>query len=74
MVFCADCQSISPAWLPKQVLLEMVMYRELHVDAPLQVFGNVVVIDVQEETATVKVLSSRDAVNMGDLVMLRPTR
>ena len=53
---------------------QLVMYRELHVDAPLQVFGNVVVIDVQEATATVKVLSSRDAVNMGDLVMLRPTR
>jgi len=53
---------------------QLVLYRELHVDAPLQVFGNLVVIDVQEETATIKVLSSRDAVNMGDLVMLRPTR
>jgi hypothetical protein len=53
---------------------QLVLYRELHVDAPLQVFGNLVVIDVQEETATVKVLSSRDAINQGDLVMLRPTR
>lgn len=53
---------------------QLLLYRELHVDAPLQVFGNLVVIDVQGETATVKVLSCRDAVNMGDLVMLRPTR
>jgi hypothetical protein len=53
---------------------QLVLYRELHVDAPLQVFGNLVVIDVQEETSTVKVLSCRDAINMDDLVMLRPTR
>jgi len=53
---------------------QLVIYRELHARAPLQVFGNVVVIDVQEETATFKVLSSRDAVRPGDLIMLRPTR
>ncbi len=53
---------------------QLVIYRELHAGAPLQVFGNVVVIDVQEETATFKVLSSRDAVRPGDLIMLRPTR
>jgi hypothetical protein len=53
---------------------QLLLYRELHVDAPLQIYGNLVVIDVQEETATVKVLSCRDALNMGDLVMLRPTR
>ena len=53
---------------------QLIIYRELHEGAPLQVIGNVVVIDVQEETATFKVLSSRDPVNPGDLVMLRPTR
>jgi hypothetical protein len=53
---------------------QLLLYRELHADAPLQVYGNLVVIDVQEETATVKVLSVRDSVNLGDLVMLRPTR
>ncbi len=53
---------------------QLIIYRELHEGAPLQVFGNVVVIDVQEETATFKVLSSRDPINPGDLVMLRPTR
>ncbi len=53
---------------------QLVLFRELHVDAPLQIYGNVVVIDVQEETATVKVLSVRDPVNQGDLVMLRPSR
>jgi len=53
---------------------QLLLYRELHVDAPLQVFGNLVVIDVQDQTATVKVLSCRDSVNQGDLVMLRPSR
>jgi hypothetical protein len=53
---------------------QLIIYRELHEGAPLQVIGNVVVIDVQEETATFKVLSSRDPVIPGDLVMLRPTR
>jgi hypothetical protein len=53
---------------------QLVLYRELYPEAPLSVYGNVVVIDVQEETATIKVLSCRDAIQNGDLVMLRPTR
>lgn len=53
---------------------QLVLYRELYPEAPLSIYGNVVVIDVQEETATIKVLSCRDAVCNGDLIMLRPTR
>lgn len=53
---------------------QLVLYRELHEGAPLQVFGNVVVVDVQEETSTVKVLSCRDSVRVGDYIMLRPSR
>jgi len=53
---------------------QLILYRELHEGAPLQVFGNLVVVDVQEETSTVKVLSCRDSVRIGDYVMLRPSR
>ncbi len=53
---------------------QLVLYRDLHEGAPLQVFGNLVVVDVQDETSTVKVLSCRDSVRVGDYVMLRPAR
>jgi len=40
--------------------------------APLQIFGNSVVIDTQTKTATIKVLSCRDALRIGDLVQDKP--
>ena len=51
---------------------QLILYRILEEEAPLQIFGNCVVIDVQQETSTVKILSCRDAVRIGDLVMVRP--
>lgn len=55
-----------------QIGQQLILYRVVSEGAPLMVFGNAVVIDVQVETATVKVLSCRDAVRIGDQVMTRP--
>jgi hypothetical protein len=52
----------------------LIIYREEEQDAPLYIFGNVVIIDVQERTCTIKALSARDVIRMGDFVMSRPTR
>jgi len=57
-----------------QVGQQLIIYREEEKDAPLYIFGNVVVVDVQQRTCTVKALSARDAIRMGDYVMSRPTR
>jgi hypothetical protein len=57
-----------------QVGQQLIIYREEEKDAPLYIFGNVVVVDVQQRTCTIKALSARDAIRMGDLVMSRPTR
>jgi len=53
---------------------QLILYRVIEENAPIQVFGNCVVIDVQQETSTIKVLSCRDAVRIGDRVMLRPEK
>ena len=50
-----------------QVGQQLIVYRKVKEEAPLQVFGNVVVIDVQDTTSTIKVLSCRDAIKNGDL-------
>ena len=55
-----------------QVGQQLIVYRRVKADAPIQVFGNIVVIDAQDTTSTVKVLSCRDAIIIGDLVMGRP--
>lgn len=57
-----------------QVGQQLIIYREEEKDAPLYIFGNVVIIDVQQRTCTIKALSARDAIRMGDFVMSRPTR
>lgn len=53
---------------------QMIVYREVEKDAPLKIFGNVVIVDIQKKTATIKVLSCRDAVRIGDLIMARPNK
>lgn len=57
-----------------QVGQQLIIYREEEIDAPLYIFGNVVIVDVQKRTCTVKSLSARDAIRLGDFVMARPTR
>ena len=50
---------------------QLVVYRKLYEGTPLFVFGNMVVIDTQKTTCTVKILSSKDALLIGDLVQSR---
>jgi hypothetical protein len=50
---------------------QLVVYRKLYEGTPLFVFGNMVVIDTQQRTCTVKILSCKDALLIGDLVQTR---
>ena len=50
---------------------QLVVYRKLYEGTPLFVFGNMVVIDIQKRTCTVKILSCKDALLLGDLVQTR---
>ncbi len=54
-----------------QIGQQLVVYRKIHEDTPLFVFANIVVIDTQTRTSTVKVLSCKDALVVGDLVQTR---
>jgi len=54
-----------------QIGQQLVVYRKLYEDTPLLVFANIVVIDAQKRTSTVKVLSCKDALVIGDLVQTR---
>ncbi len=55
-----------------QVGQQMILYRRIRADLPVQILGNCLVIDVKSRTSTVKVLSCRDVIQKGDLVMERP--
>jgi len=55
-----------------QVGQQMILYRRIRADLPVQILGNCLVIDVKSTTSTVKVLSCRDVIQKGDLVMERP--
>jgi hypothetical protein len=57
-----------------QVGQQLILYRRLRADLPVQILGNCLVIDVKSRTSTVKVLSCRDVIQKGDLVMERPSR
>ena len=50
---------------------QLVVYRKLYEGVPLFVFGNMVVIDTQRRSCTVKILSCKDALMIGDLVQTR---
>jgi hypothetical protein len=50
---------------------QLVVYRKLYEGTPLFVFANMVVIDTQKRTSTVKILSCKDALLIGDLVQTR---
>ncbi len=57
-----------------QVGQQLILYRRLQKDLPILILGNCVVIDVKSKTSTIKVLSCRDAMRMGDGVMERPSQ
>ncbi len=50
---------------------QLIAYRNLYEGTPLYIFGNMVVIDTQKRTCTVKILSCKDALLIGDLVQTR---
>ena len=50
---------------------QLIIYRKLKKGAPIYVLGNSVVIDVQESTATIKILSCKDAIRLGDHIQSR---
>jgi len=55
-----------------QVGQQMILYRRISKDIPVQILGNCIVIDVKSKTSTIKVLSCRDVIRKGDRVMERP--
>lgn len=50
---------------------QLIIYRRLQEGVPLQIVGNLIVIDTQMRTSTVKILSSNDALKIGELVHTR---
>ncbi len=52
---------------------QLIIYRRAQKDFPISIVGNCVVIDVQSRTSTIKVLSCRDVVQKGDMIMERPS-
>jgi len=57
-----------------QVGQQLILYRNTRKGPSVQIFGNSVVINVQTQTSTIKVLSSRDALRSGDLIMVHPSQ
>lgn len=57
-----------------QVGQQLIVFREEEKGAPLYIFGNVVVIDTQSKTSTIKVLSCRDALKYGDEIQTHPSQ
>ncbi len=55
-----------------QVGQQMILYRRTSKDLPVQILGNCIIIDVKSKTSTIKILSCRDVIRKGDLVMERP--
>ena len=50
---------------------QMTIFKRVKQGVPREAIGNLVVIDVQERTSTIKLLSCRDAVEVGFLVQTR---
>ncbi|MDH4196576.1 MAG: hypothetical protein OEW05_04140 [Candidatus Aminicenantes bacterium] len=50
---------------------QLTVFKRAAPNLPREAVGNLVVIDLQKQTATVKLLSSRDAVEMGDEVQTK---
>jgi hypothetical protein len=54
-----------------QVGQQLSIFRRLKNDFPREAIGNLVVIDTQQRTSTVKILSCRDTVEVGDQVQTK---
>jgi hypothetical protein len=49
----------------------MTIFKKVKKGVPREAIGNLVVIDVQQKTSTIKVLSCRDSVEIGFQVQTR---
>lgn len=54
-----------------QIGQQLIIYRRVKEEVPLQIIGNLIVIDTQRETSTVKILSCNDVLRIGDRVQTR---
>ncbi len=54
-----------------QIGQQMIVYRVVKEGAPIQILGNLIVIDTQSQTSTVKILSCKDVLMLGDRVQTR---
>lgn len=54
-----------------QIGQQMIIYRIVKEGAPLQILGNLIIIDTQSKTSTVKILSCKNALMLGDHVQTR---
>jgi hypothetical protein len=52
---------------------QLILYRRIRQDFPVQILGNCIVTDVKSRTSTIKVLSCQDTIHKGTLVMERPS-
>lgn len=50
---------------------QLIIYRKVQEGVPIQILGNLIVIDVQKRTSTIKILSCKDVVMLGDRVQTR---
>ncbi|MBN2198348.1 MAG: hypothetical protein JW747_00700 [Candidatus Aminicenantes bacterium] len=57
-----------------QVGQQLILYQRQRAGLPIQILGNSVVVDVQSRTSTIKVLSCRDVIRKGALIMERPAQ
>lgn len=54
-----------------QIGQQMIIYRIVKEGTPLQILGNLIIIDTQSRTSTVKILSCKDVLMLGDHVQTR---
>lgn len=50
---------------------QLIIYRKIKEGVHLQIIGNLIVIDIQRKTSTVKILSCNDALRIGDRIQIR---
>jgi len=50
---------------------QMTIFRRLSKDVPRTAIGNLIIIDIQQQTSTVKILSCKEAVKVGDEIQVK---
>jgi len=50
----------------------LTVFREISKEAPPKLLGELIIINTQSNTSTIKVLSSQDSIKLGDVVQVKP--